>query len=165
MPRCINCRITSLLSALAASGLRPDLLELEVTERIFIGDDPATLATLARLHGLGVRLVLDDFGKGYSSLGHLSRAKFAKIKINQQLVRDAADGDQDARAIVTVILALALANGLGVETTAEGVEIAAQAEAIRKLGCGQLQGFHFVRPVPSRRHRARRGSQPPLRLG
>ena len=138
MPRCINCRITSLLSALAASGLRPDLLELEVTERISIGDDPATLATLARLHGLGVRLVLDDFGKGYSSLGYLSRAKFAKIKINQQLVRDAADGDQDARAIVTVILALA--NGLGVETTAEGVEIAAQAEAIRKLGCGQLQG-------------------------
>ena len=136
MPRCINCRITSLLSALAASGLRPDLLELEVTERIFIGDDPATLATLARLHGLGVRLVLDDFGKGYSSLGYLSRAKFAKIKINQQLVRDAADGDQDARAIVTVILA----NGLGVETTAEGVEIAAQAEAIRKLGYGQLQG-------------------------
>lgn len=136
MPRCINCRITSLLSALAASGLRPDLLELEVTERISIGDDPATLATLARLHGLGVRLVLDDFGKGYSSLGYLSRAKFAKIKINQQLVRDAADGDQDARAIVTVILA----NGLGVETTAEGVEIAAQAEAIRKLGYGQLQG-------------------------
>ena len=162
MPRCINCRITSLLSALAASGLRPDLLELEVTERSFIGDDPATLASLARLHGLGVRLVLDDFGKGYSSLGHLSRAKFAKIKINQQLVRDAADGDQDARAIVTVILALA--NGLGVETTAEGVEIAVEAEAIRKLVCGQLQGFLFVRPVPSRRHRARRGSQPPLRL-
>ena len=125
MPRCINCRITSLLSALAASGLRPDLLELEVTERSFIGDDPATLASLARLHGLGVRLVLDDFGKGYSSLGYLSRAKFAKIKINQQFVRDAADGDQDARAIVTVILALA--NGLGVETTAEDVEIAAQA--------------------------------------
>ena len=163
MPRCINCRITSLLSALAASGLRPDLLELEVTERIFIGDDPATLASLARLHGLGVRLVLDDFGKGYSSLGHLSRAKFAKIKINQQLVRDAADGDQDARAIVNLILALA--NGLGAETTAEGVEIAALAEAIRKLGCGQLQGFHFVRPVPSRRHCARRGSQSPLRLG
>ena len=163
MPRCINCRITSLLSALAASGLRPDLLELEVTERIFIGDDPATLASLARLHGLGVRLVLDDFGKGYSSLGHLSRAKFAKIKINQQFVRDAADGDQDARAIVNLILALA--NGLGAETTAEGVEIAALAEAIRKLGCGQLQGFHFVRPVPSRRHCARRGSQPPLRLG
>lgn len=163
MPRCINCRITSLLSALAASGLRPDLLELEVTERIFIGDDPATLASLARLHGLGVRLVLDDFGKGYSSLGHLSRAKFAKIKINQQFVRDAADGDQDARAIVNLILALA--NGLGAETTAEGVEIAALAEAIRKLGCGQLQRFHFVRPVPSRRHCARRGSQPPLRLG
>ena len=137
----------TVVSALAASGLRPNLLELEVTENIFIGDDPATLSSLARLRGLGVRLVLDDFGKGYSSFGYLSRARFAKIKIDQQFVRDAADGCQDARAIVTAILALA--QGLGVETTAEGVETAAQAEVMRQLGCGQLQGFHFGRPVPS----------------
>jgi diguanylate cyclase (GGDEF)-like protein len=137
----------TVVSALAASGLRPNLLELEVTESIFIGDDPATLSSLARLRGLGVRLVLDDFGKGYSSFGYLSRARFAKIKIDQQFVRDAADGDQDARAIVTAILALA--KGLGVESTAEGVETAAQAEVMRTLGCGQLQGFHFGRPVPS----------------
>jgi diguanylate cyclase (GGDEF)-like protein/PAS domain S-box-containing protein len=137
----------SVIGALADSGLRPNLLELEVTESIFIGDDPATLLSLARLRELGVRLVLDDFGQGYSSFGYLSRAKFAKIKIDQQFVRDAAAGDRDARAIVTAILALA--QGLGVESTAEGVETETQAEVMRDLGCGQLQGFYFGRPVPS----------------
>jgi diguanylate cyclase (GGDEF)-like protein/PAS domain S-box-containing protein len=137
----------TVIGALASSGLHPNFLELEVTESVFIGDDPATLNSLARLRSLGVRLVLDDFGKGYSSFGYLSRAKFAKIKIDQQFVRDAADGDQDARAIVTAILALA--RGLGVETTAEGVETRAQADVMHQLGCGQLQGFYFGRPVPS----------------
>jgi EAL domain-containing protein (putative c-di-GMP-specific phosphodiesterase class I) len=137
----------TVVGALAASGLPPQRLELEVTESVFLGDDPATLQSLERLRSLGVRLVLDDFGKGYSSFGYLSRAKFAKIKIDQQFVRDAADGDRDCRAIVTAILALA--RGLGVETTAEGVETERQADLMRALGCSQLQGFYFGRPEPS----------------
>ena len=136
----------TVVNALGAGGLAPSLLELEVTESIFLGDDPATLQSLDRLRSIGVRLVLDDFGKGYSSFGYLSRARFAKIKIDQQFVRDAAAGDQDCHAIVTAIVALA--QGLGVETTAEGVETAQQAEVMRSLGCTQLQGFHFGRPVP-----------------
>ena len=137
----------AVVGALASSGLHPNLLELEVTESIFLGDDPATLGSLARMRALGVRLVLDDFGKGYSSFGYLSRAKFAKIKIDQQFVRDAADGDQDSRAIVAAILALA--RGLGVETTAEGVETEHHAQVMRELGCTQLQGYYFGRPVAS----------------
>jgi diguanylate cyclase (GGDEF)-like protein len=133
--------------ALAAARLEPNRLELEVTESVFLGDDAATLASLERLRALGVRLVLDDFGKGYSSFGYLSRAKFAKIKIDQSFVRGAAEGARDCVAIVHAILALA--RGLGVETTAEGVETVEQANVMRRLGCTQLQGFHFGRPVPA----------------
>ena len=137
----------TVLGALAASRLEPSRLELEVTESVFLGDDAATLASLERLRGLGVRLVLDDFGKGYSSFGYLSRAKFSKIKIDQSFVRGAAEGAKDCIAIVHAILALA--RGLGVETTAEGVETEEQAEIMRSLGCNQLQGFHFGYPVPA----------------
>ena len=149
----------TVLGALASTRLEPGRLELEVTESVFLGDDAATLASLERLRALGVRLVLDDFGKGYSSFGYLSRAHFAKIKIDQSFVRGAAEGAQDCVAIVHAILALA--RGLGVETTAEGVETEAQAHVMRQLGCTQLQGFHFGRPVraeelPPNRAAARR---------
>ncbi|HEY0630346.1 MAG TPA: EAL domain-containing protein [Sphingomicrobium sp.] len=135
----------TVLGALASTRLDPGRLELEVTESVFLGDDAATLASLERLRALGVRLVLDDFGKGYSSFGYLSRAHFAKIKIDQSFVRGAAEGARDCVAIVHAILALA--RGLGVETTAEGVETEEQANVMRQLGCTQLQGFHFGRPV------------------
>lgn len=136
----------TVLGALASSGLAPDRLEMEVTESIFLGDDLATLASLERLRGLGVRLVLDDFGKGYSSFGYLSRAQFAKIKIEQRFVRGAAEGERDCLAIVHAIIALA--RGLDIETTAEGVETGAQAAAMIGLGCDELQGYHFGRPMP-----------------
>jgi diguanylate cyclase (GGDEF)-like protein len=138
----------TVLGALATSGLAPQRLELEVTESVFLGDDALTLASLERLRALGVRMVLDDFGKGYSSFGYLSRARFSKIKIDQSFVRAAAAGERESAAIVHAILALA--RGLGVATTAEGVETAAQAEAMRQFGCDQLQGFHFGRPVAAR---------------
>jgi EAL domain-containing protein (putative c-di-GMP-specific phosphodiesterase class I) len=134
----------TVLSALAASALKPSRLELEVTESVFLGDDTETLASLERLRALGVRLVLDDFGKGYSSFGYLSRANFAKIKIEQSFVRGAAGGARDCAAIVRAILALA--RGLGIETTAEGVETEEQAAAMRRMGVDQMQGFLFGRP-------------------
>jgi diguanylate cyclase (GGDEF)-like protein len=138
----------TVLGALATSGLAPARLELEVTESVFLGDDAVTLASLERLRALGVRMVLDDFGKGYSSFGYLSRARFSKIKIDQSFVRAAATGERESAAIVDAILALA--RGLGIATTAEGVETAAQAQVMRDFGCDQLQGFHFGRPVAAR---------------
>ena len=137
----------TVLGALGATGLDPGRLELEVTENIFLGDDLATLASLERLRTLGARLVLDDFGKGYSSFGYLSRAQFAKIKIEQHFVRGAAEGERGCLAIVNAIMALA--NGLDIETTAEGVETEGQAAVMRELGCDQLQGYYFGRPVPA----------------
>ncbi len=149
----------TVLGALASSRLEPSRLELEVTESVFLGDDAVTLASLERLRSLGVRLVLDDFGKGYSSFGYLSRAHFSKIKIDQSFVRGAAEGAKDCVAIVHAILALA--RGLGVETTAEGVETEAQAHVMRGLGCTQLQGFFFGRPVVA--ERIERAVEPPAR--
>ena len=148
----------TVLGALAATGLAPERLELEVTESIFLGDDLATLASLERLRALGARLVLDDFGKGYSSFGYLSRAQFAKIKIEQMFVRGAAEGERDCLAIVHAIIALA--RGLDIETTAEGVETEGQAAAMRALGCDELQGFHFGRPVPAGEFSGRVGDDP-----
>ena len=137
----------TVIGALAATGLAPGRLELEVTESIFLGDDVSTLAALERLRSIGVRLVLDDFGKGYSSFGYLSRAQFSKIKIDRSFVQGAAEDERDCTAIVRAILALA--RGLGVETTAEGVETEREAEVMRELGCDQLQGFLFGRPEPA----------------
>ena len=118
-----------------------------MTESVFLGDDLATLESLDRLRSLGVRLVLDDFGKGYSSFGYLARACFSKIKIDQTFVRGAAQESRESVAIVHAILALA--RGLGLETTAEGIETEAQAKVMRDLGCTQLQGYYFGRPGPA----------------
>ena len=137
----------TVLTALGESGLDPHRLEIEVTESIFLGDDEVTLSALEGLRTLGVRLVIDDFGKGYSSFGYLSRAHFAKIKIDQSFVQGASVGNREHLAIVEAILALA--RRLGVETTAEGVETAAQERVMRSLGCDQFQGFRFGRPVPA----------------
>jgi diguanylate cyclase (GGDEF)-like protein len=137
----------TVVSGLAQTGLAADRLELEVTESIFLGEDDTTLSALAGLRALGVRLVIDDFGKGYSSFGYLARAQFAKIKIDQSFVRGASDGERESVAIVYAILALA--SGLGIETTAEGVETAGQATAMRAFGCTQLQGYYFGLPTPA----------------
>jgi diguanylate cyclase (GGDEF)-like protein/PAS domain S-box-containing protein len=137
----------TVVGALSATGLAPDRLELEVTESIFIGDDAATLAALERLRTIGVRLVLDDFGKGYSSFGYLSRVHFAKVKIDRTFVRGAASEERESTAIIRAILALA--RGLGIQATAEGIETEREAEAMRALGCDELQGFLFGRPEPA----------------
>ena len=133
------------MNALGESGLSPERLELELTESVFLNESSSTDSMFATLKGIGVRLALDDFGTGYASLANLQRAAFDKIKIDQSFVRGAADGARDCVAIVHAILALA--RGLGVETTAEGVETEAQANIMRQLGCTQLQGFYFGRPI------------------
>ena len=141
-----NAGLTGLImNALATTNLAPARLELEITEGVFLDDSPATDEMFAKLKSLGVRLVLDDFGTGYSSLGYLKRAPFDKIKIDQSFVRGAAaDGSRNA-AIVKAIVSMA--DGLGMETTAEGAETAEELALIRHLGCSQVQGNIFGRPM------------------
>ncbi|MBX3594434.1 EAL domain-containing protein [Sphingomonas sp.] len=137
----------TVVSALAHSGLRADRLELEITESVFIDGGKETDQTFAALKKIGVRLALDDFGTGYSSLGYLKSAPFDKIKIDQSFVRGAGDPKSRNSAIITSIVALAQA--LGMETTAEGVESVDQLQAMRALGVSLIQGYLYSLPVPA----------------
>jgi EAL domain-containing protein (putative c-di-GMP-specific phosphodiesterase class I) len=137
----------TVVNALASTGLKAGRLELEVTESVFLSDDPSTRKALARLHSLGIRLVLDDFGMGYSSFGSLARGEFSKIKIDRTFASGAAAGDPQARSIVEAMIGLA--GGLGLKVTAEGVETEREAKVLTELGCDQLQGFYFGRPERS----------------
>jgi diguanylate cyclase (GGDEF)-like protein len=133
------------LNALASSGLRPDRLELEITESVFLDSSGEADRMFATLKKIGVRLALDDFGTGYSSLGYLKSAPFDKIKIDQSFVRGAADPASRNKAIITSIVALAEA--LGMDTTAEGIETVDQLDAMRELGVGLIQGYLYSLPV------------------
>jgi diguanylate cyclase (GGDEF)-like protein len=132
--------------ALSATGLDPDRLELEITESVFLQEGEATDAMFKVLKSLGVRLVLDDFGTGYSSLAYLKNAPFDKIKIDQSFVRGATSNANRNRAIISAIVTLAEA--LGMETIAEGVESFDQLAMVRDLKIGQVQGYLFSRPIP-----------------
>jgi diguanylate cyclase (GGDEF)-like protein/PAS domain S-box-containing protein len=133
------------VSALAASGLAPNRLELEITEGVLLSDSPETDAMFAALKEIGVRLALDDFGTGYSSLGYLRTAPFDKIKIDQSFVRSATLPRSRNRAIIAAIVALA--DAVGMETTAEGIETLDQLQLIRSLGASHIQGFVYSKAV------------------
>jgi EAL domain-containing protein (putative c-di-GMP-specific phosphodiesterase class I) len=133
--------------ALARSGLDPRRLELEVTEGILIHDTEETLAILAELRAIGVRLAMDDFGTGYASLGYLRKFRFDKIKIDRSFVQNLG-ADPNAEAIVRAVVGLS--DALGISTNAEGVENTEQANLLHAHGCREVQGFLYSKAVPSR---------------
>jgi diguanylate cyclase (GGDEF)-like protein len=135
---------TVILQALSETGLPPNRLELEITESLFIDNPETTLASLHSLRALGVRVALDDFGTGYSSLSYLRSFPFDKIKIDRSFIIDLL-GSDGATAIIKSITSLA--DALGMETTAEGVESAGQLDILREQGCSHIQGYYFSRPV------------------
>ncbi len=137
--------VATVAAVLAEHKLRAERLELEITEGVFLADSDATDETFANLKALGVRLALDDFGTGYSSLGYLKKAPFDKIKIDQSFVRGAASRDNRNSAIIRAIVTLA--DSLGMDTTAEGVETHDDLQLIRDLGVSQIQGYIFGRPA------------------
>ena len=135
----------SVTQTLAASGLEPSRLELELTESIFLGDDADIAKTFNSLKSLGVRLALDDFGTGYSSLGYLQKVDFDKIKIDRGFIEGVTEpGSRNAAIIRSVVC---LADGLKMDTTAEGVEALDELEIMRKLGIQTIQGFIYSKPV------------------
>lgn len=131
--------------ALEASGLSPWRLELELTESLFIDEHPRTVKVLEELKALGLRFALDDFGTGYASLGYLRRISFSRLKIDRSFIQDIGERDGQSATIVQAIVALA--ERLGMETTAEGAETRAEFETVRRLGCTQVQGYYFSEPV------------------
>ncbi len=135
----------TIMSAVSAAGIRPDQLELEITEGVFLDESPENLAMFQKLKRTGVRLALDDFGTGYSALGYLKKAPFDKIKIDQSFVLGAADPSSMNAAIISSIVGLATA--LKMETTAEGVETHDDLALIRGLGCSHVQGYIYGKPM------------------
>jgi diguanylate cyclase (GGDEF)-like protein len=134
----------TILQALAASGLAPGRLEVEITESIFLEGGEATLKLLHSLRSVGVRVALDDFGTGYSSLSYLQSFPFDKLKIDRSFIQNLLTRD-GASAIVRAITELA--HALNIETTAEGVEETAQLMELRAHGCSSVQGFLFAEPM------------------
>jgi diguanylate cyclase (GGDEF)-like protein/PAS domain S-box-containing protein len=138
--------VSTVIGALARSGLSPFRLELEITESIFLAETEANLAILHQLRELGVRISMDDFGTGYSSLSYLRSFPFDKIKIDRSFVRDLTDRS-DCVAIVRAISGLG--RSLNISTTAEGVETMDQLDALRAEGCTEVQGFLFSPARPA----------------
>lgn len=131
-------------SVLAATGIAAERLCLELTETIVMQDTATAMETLSRLHRLGVMLSIDDFGTGYASLNYLQRMPLNELKIDRSFVKNLPD-DKNAMAIITSVLSLA--GNLSLTVVAEGLETSEQATLLTSLGCHQLQGFYFSRPL------------------
>lgn len=137
---------TVIMSALAASGLAADRLELEVTESVLLEDIDASLAALDAINRLDVRTTLDDFGTGYSSLSYLTKFPFQTLKIDRSFITDLEQSPASVAIVQTVI---ELAAKLGMQTVAEGVETQAQLEQLRRTRCDAVQGFLLAHPMPA----------------
>lgn len=136
--------VPTIARALKDNNIAPDRLELEITEGALLRNTEANRAVLLKLRELGLRIALDDFGIGYSSLGYLRAFPFDRIKIDRSFVADVVE-QADSQAIIAAVTRLAAA--LGMRTTAEGVERIEQLDMLRKLGCNEAQGFLIARPV------------------
>ncbi len=137
--------VTRLIEILNRSALARDYIGLEVTETYLMQFVDETVTQLERLKHAGVKLSMDDFGSGYSSLGYLKRFKIDTLKIDQLLVHDIVD-DRDDRSIADAIIKMG--HSLGLRIIAEGVETKEQYETLRQFGCDAMQGFYFDRALP-----------------
>jgi EAL domain-containing protein (putative c-di-GMP-specific phosphodiesterase class I) len=132
--------------ALAASGMSPVLLQLEVTESMVMRNVSRAVKVLDAIQNRGIRLAIDDFGTGYSSMSLMKQFPIDTIKIDRSFVRDLPDDSED-KAIAQAIISMGKA--LGMTVVAEGVETAEQETFLRDHACDEMQGFLFSRPVPS----------------
>jgi EAL domain-containing protein (putative c-di-GMP-specific phosphodiesterase class I) len=136
---------TWLREAVVQTGVSPNQVELEITESVVMGDVPGARSVIADLRAFGLRVSLDDFGTGYSSLSYLKHFNVDALKIDRTFVRDLPH-DRGDSAIVSAVVALGHAMGLHV--VAEGVETAEQAAYVGRLGCDEMQGYYFAKPMP-----------------
>jgi diguanylate cyclase (GGDEF)-like protein/PAS domain S-box-containing protein len=136
---------------LQEAKLPPHYLELELTERVAMGDPLSAIAIMNKLHQLGIRMSIDDFGTGYSSLNYLKRFRAHKLKIDQSFTAGVT-ADSEDRGIICAIINLA--GSLGLQTVAEGVETAGQLAFLKAQGCQEAQGYYFSEPLPADRFEA-----------
>jgi EAL domain-containing protein (putative c-di-GMP-specific phosphodiesterase class I) len=132
-------------ATLKKSGMRPVDLELEITENILLADEQTTSETLRTFRAAGIKIALDDFGTGYSSLNYLKRYAVDRIKIDRSFV---GQMPEDAVSVAIVQAMMTLAGAMNIDVTAEGVETAAQRDALVALGCDALQGYLYSPAIP-----------------
>ena len=137
--------VANIRANLEANGLDPRHLLVEITENVFMDKSPYVHKTFKALKELGVGIALDDFGTGYSSLGYLKDFPVHSVKIDRSFVKDI---ETDARDNALVRSIISMAHNMGLTVTAEGVETATQRALLEELGCDELQGYLFSRPVP-----------------
>lgn len=138
--------VTFTQKTLSETGLAPHMLELEVTESVFMDDIQHTIQTLQNLHALGVELAIDDFGTGYSSLSYLRQFPIDRLKIDQSFIRNALNNPDDASIAKTII---GLGHSLNLKVIAEGVETVDHEKFLLDHDCDEVQGFRYSRPVPN----------------
>jgi diguanylate cyclase (GGDEF)-like protein len=130
--------------ALHISGLKPEQLELEITEHLLMVDSEESLEIMRRVRKLGVRFAIDDFGTGFSNMGYITRFAVDRIKIDRSFI-SRCDVDENSRAVTAAIIALA--HGLQIEVIAEGVESEQHVQMLRQMACDQAQGYFYSRPL------------------
>lgn len=138
--------VPHLETVLADTGLAPACLEIELTESLFMSDITPAVETLHRIKALGVNLSIDDFGTGYSSLSYLSRFPIDVLKIDRSFVNDIGRDGDEAPIVASIIT---LAHNLKLAVIAEGVETLEQLDYLRRMGCDEIQGYYFSRPLPA----------------
>ncbi len=142
----IGGEFTEIVSGiLRETGLPPECLELEITERLLMDDREDIISVFEALSKLGTSLALDDFGTGYSSLSYLKKFPFNSLKIDRTFVRDVTTDSEDA-ALSTAIAGMG--HGLNLRVVGEGVETEEQLDFLREIGCDLVQGYYFAKPLP-----------------
>ncbi len=145
-------------TSLAASGMRPEQLGLEITETVVFSENPEHATRLLEIRRLGVRLLLDDYGTGYSSLGYIRRFPLDFIKLDRAFVSGIGQDTTDTAIIVAIC---ELARALGLAVIAEGVETGGQLTALQAVGCELAQGYYFARPLTRAKVDRMLGAEPP----
>ena len=131
-------------AGLWAQGLRPDMIELEITESAVMGQDGRAMALLQDLRSAGIPLAIDDFGTGYSSLAYLQRLPVRVVKIDQSFIRGLGQDEREQSLVRSMVT---LTHDLGFRVVAEGVETAEAARILVGMGCEEAQGYHFARAM------------------
>ena len=132
------------LATIADSGMDPRSIELEITETRLIDDIPGTKAIFAELRAAGIRIALDDFGTGFSSIGYLRAFEFDRIKVDRSLISRILE---DASQQHIVQATMQLASGLAARVTVEGIEGEEQIRLLQEIGCTEMQGYYFYKPL------------------
>jgi diguanylate cyclase (GGDEF)-like protein/PAS domain S-box-containing protein len=154
-----NDFVNTLTTALRETRFLPALLELEITEDTLLGDDEQLIDIFRDIQNLGVSVAFDDYGTGYANLSYLKKFSFDTLKIDRSFVRELREGSDDAAIVASTI---DLSKLLGLAVVAEGIEDRATADLLRKMGCGQGQGYYFSRPIPSAEFERKYFSKEPL---